>query len=259
MECNIIKLKRWGSTFLIYFLLFDFSSTEWVVNQISLPPYSKQEPDNFTLSLMWASNNKITSNHIKLNLLKSKAVDKSIPIYTNDNDGKPQLVTISKQNSRFYHDLSKQASMSLTNLKSQKYELKGSFILDNERFELEVYNPFKHKAMSTVERGSYIITKPQQPNVTKLADYASIPESFQRKKKARPASQSTSQGRRKRQTTTATTYIIQLYIAVDYFLYQKLTESAAKVNWTGTALEYTAFVIGHIANEIDVRYRNIDA
>jgi len=45
--------------------------------------------------------------------------------------------------------------------------------LDNERFELEVYNPFKHKAMSTVERGSYIITKPQQPNVTKLADYAS--------------------------------------------------------------------------------------
>jgi len=72
-------------------------TAEWVVNQISLPPYSKQEPDNFTLSLMWASNNKITSNHIKLNLLKSKAVDKSIPIYTNDNDGKPQLVTISKQ------------------------------------------------------------------------------------------------------------------------------------------------------------------
>jgi len=36
-----------------------------------------------------------------------------------------------------------------------------------------------------------------------------------------------------------------------------LTESAAKVNWTGTALEYTAFVIGHIANEVMCNYVSI--
>ncbi|XP_067943396.1 uncharacterized protein [Watersipora subatra] len=64
--------------------------------------------------------------------------------------------------------------------------------------------------------------------------------------------------RKKRNTLPRTPYTVELYIAVDYYLYLKLKESAKRLDWAGGVDDYISFIIAHQINEVDIRYRMIN-
>ncbi|XP_067943398.1 A disintegrin and metalloproteinase with thrombospondin motifs 16-like [Watersipora subatra] len=298
-----MKHKAWS---VILYLLIDFAaSSDWIVIQPSLPSVTDKHPDSFNLNLGWSEEDKSQTSKVKLHLKKSQAVDEQILYFTNDDNGKPSLTSlIDMKHTVFYQDLKNYASISLTNFSGKVFALQGSFLFNDESYEIEPYHPKVHKRSLGARDGDHVVRKRSTGNSNYRSDYLEpVPgsqdydrvqraqtafrelqdeEKAGRKKRSANDYVLPEEGsedaermkqsrdhleellnrdgeRKKRNTLPQTTYTVELYIAVDYYLYLKLKDSAERLDWARGVDDYISFFIAHQANEIDIRYRMIDS
>ncbi|XP_067943399.1 A disintegrin and metalloproteinase with thrombospondin motifs adt-1-like [Watersipora subatra] len=291
---------------ILLFLLIDFAaSSDWIVIQPNLPSVSDKHPDSFSLHLGWREEDKSQTSKVKLHLKTSQAVGEQIFYFTNDDNGKPSLTSlIDMKHTVFYQDLKNYASISLTNFSGKVFALQGSFLFNDESYEIEPYHPKVHKRSLGARDRDHVVRKRSTGNPNYRSDYLEpVPGSqdYERVERARslfrelqdeekagrkkrsandyvlPVEGSEDAERmkqsrdhleellnrdgerKKRNTLSQTTYTVELYIAVDYYLYLKLKDSAERLDWARGVDDYISFFVAHQANEIDIRYRMIDS
>ncbi|KAF6035857.1 hypothetical protein EB796_005837 [Bugula neritina] len=256
----------------ISFYLTNITTSEWIAQHSDLPSTSSKRPEEFTLTLNWRGEESTKGDqpfmNVSLRLIKNKAVNQRIPIFKTDSSGKPYQANLANlQHFDFYHDVNAQASVSLTRHNGGKHYLKGSFLLNNTRFHIDPYHPNIHKRSVEAKEDDIIITKSSETSFGPSEDFRRPePDSpddlrnarVQQRVKAKMTAKKSGE-RVKRQSLPDTTYIVQIYLVVDFYLYETLSEIATDIGWSGNAEDFIAFRMGHLASEIDVRYRNIDA
>ncbi|XP_067943422.1 A disintegrin and metalloproteinase with thrombospondin motifs like [Watersipora subatra] len=258
---------------IIFFLSTQSALSEWVLQHHGLPHAGEGFPRIFNLTIQWIDGAQLEPTTIELSLKQSSTVPRNIPIYSNHSDGSHQLQKLANlKHSRFYHDLSQLASFSLTNFEDGKYMMRGSFTAAGEEYEVEPFYPGIHKHSHTAKKGDHIIKR----RSLSLAQDASIDytlplpgssdyERWQRlqkianEKRENRSRQHGKEERRKRQALPSTTYVVQIYMVVDVYLYNTLTVSSQEIGWAGGVDDYVAFFMAHQANEVDVRFRSIDS
>ncbi|XP_067943187.1 zinc metalloproteinase/disintegrin-like [Watersipora subatra] len=234
---------------------------EYLISHSGLPAYSETHPHIFAIEIGWVEDEGVTN--LTMSLVQSEAVGRMIPLYATDNDGRPVQTRLANlKHTAYYHDLSIQASISLTSFSGERYIMAGSFLRGENMYNIMPYNPKTHKRSLGAATGDHVIERQKTDSPPKPTDYMfpneNTPEylrlmrSWAKVKRVIP-SKDKEKLRRRRSLQENSIYTVQLYMLVDVYAYNMLVDQASFVDWPNDEDDFIAFYMGHQANESTIQ------